>query len=272
MQRKFIQAREGNGENLAGKLGLSGVSAAAFPTFNLTGYALLGSQAIANSSIARVQSPIRDTQFQDSVSKFAGKHAFKAGIEYRFGFNNESNDLSSSGNLAFNRLITDLPGASSTTGDAYASFLLGAANSASISRTDVIPSRAGYWAAYVQDDYRITSRLTLNAGLRWEVETPRYVDGNKMNAFDPTAITPVSGTQGVVTFARRNGVPRTSFDANYKNFGPRVGFAYNSPWGLVIRGGGGLFYGPNVSNSITTSATLGYSDNVSFITSQAGTS
>ncbi len=273
MQRKFIQTRPGAGAGYADKLGFSGVSDAAFPTFNVAGYALLGSQGVTNSSVARIQSPIRDWQIQDSVSKVTGKHAFKGGLEYRRGFNNESNDLSSSGNLAFNRLITDQPGASSTTGDALASFLLGAANSASLSRTDVIPSHASYWAAYFQDDYRVTDRLTINAGLRWELEMPRYVDGDKLNSFDPFAINPVSGTPGVVTFAGRNGVPRTSFDPNFKNFGPRLGFAYNSPFfgGFVIRGGGGIFYGPNVSNSITTSATLGFSDNLSLVTSQAET-
>ena len=267
MQRKFIQTRDGADENLAAQIGLAGVSAAAFPTLNVAGYALLGSQAVANNSIARVQTPIRDTQFQDSVAKFAGKHAFKAGVEYRFGYNSESNDLSSSGNLAFDRLYSDQPGHSAT-GDAYASFLLGGANSGTVSRTDVIASRASYWAAYVQDDYRVTDRLTINAGLRWEVEMPRRVDGNKLNGFDPYAINPVSGTAGVVTFAGRNGVPATSFDANYRNFGPRLGFAYNTRFGLVIRGGGGIFHGPNVSNSITTAATLGFSDNVSYVTSQ----
>jgi hypothetical protein len=270
MQRKYIQTRAGGGENWAGKIGLTGVSAAAFPTLNVTGYALLGSQGVANSSIARNQSPIRDTQLQDSISKFAGKHAFKAGVEYRFGYNNESNDLSSSGNLVFNRLITDLPGANNT-GDAYASFLLGAANSASLNRTDVITSRAAYWAAYFQDDYRVTDRLTLNLGIRWEVETPRAVDGNKLNQFDRNAINPVSGTPGVVTFAGQNGLPNTSFDANYNNFGPRFGFAYKVPHfkDTVVRGGAGLFYGPNLSNSVTTGASLGYSDNASYVTSEA---
>lgn len=272
MQRKFIQTRGGAGQNYAAKIGLTGVSAAAFPTLNVAGYALLGSKAVANSSIARIQTPIRDLQIQDSISKFAGKHAFKAGIEYRRGYNNESNDLSSSGNLVFNRLITDQPGVS-TSGDAFASFLLGAANSATISKTDVIPSRASYWAGYVQDDLRLTPSLTLNLGLRWEIETPRYVDGDRQNSFDPGAINPVSGTPGVVTFSGRNGVPRTAFNGNYRNFGPRAGFAYSAPFmkGLVIRGGAGIFYGPNVSNSITTAASLGFSDNVSYVTSQAET-
>jgi len=272
MNRKFIQTRGGAGEDYAGKIGLKGVSAAAFPTLNVTGYALLGGQGVANSAIARVQTPIRDLQIQDSISKFVGKHSFKAGIEYRRGLNNESNDISSSGNLVFNRLITDRPG-SANTGDAFASFLVGAANSAAFNTTDVIPSRASYWAAYLQDDFRVTDRLTINAGLRWEVEMPRYVDGDKQNGFDPVAINPVSGTPGVVTFSGRNGLPRTGFDGNFKNFGPRLGFAYNAPFSknLVIRGGGGILYGPNISNSINVSATLGFADNVSYVTSQAET-
>ena len=271
MQRKFIQGRAGAGQDYAAKLGLAGVDGAAFPTFNVTGYGLLGSQGVANSSILRVQTPIRDTQLQDAVSKYAGRHALKAGVEYRFGENNESNNLSSSGNLVFNRQITDKVGASGTTGDAYASFLLGLANSASLNKTDTILSRASYWAAYVQDDFRVTSKLTVNAGLRWESELPRQVDGNKLNGFDPLAINPVSGTPGIVTFAGQNEVPNTSFDANYRNFGPRLGFAYSGPGALVIRGGAGIFYGPNVSNSVTTSATLGYSDSFSVSTSAAET-
>jgi hypothetical protein len=124
----------------------------------------------------------------------------------------------------------------------------------------------------VQDGFRATSRLTINAGVRWELETPRWVEGNKLNGFDPYAINPVSGTPGLVTFAGRNGVPRTSFDANYHNFGPRLGSAYNSVFGLVIRGGASIFFGPNVSNSITTPATLGYADNLSYVTSAGETS
>ncbi len=218
LNRKFIQTRGGAGENYASRLGLANVSAAAFPTVNVTGYALLGSQAVANSSIARVQTPIIDLQVQDSLAKVAGKHALKTGIEYRHGKNDESNDLSSSGNVAFNRAITDLAGSSATTGNAYASFLLGAANSAAFRKTDVIKSRASYWAAYFQDDYRVTDRLTVNAGLRWEVETPRFVAGDRQSGFDPVAINPVSGTPRGGTFSGRKGRPGCELDANYKNF------------------------------------------------------
>ena len=272
LRRKYIALRNG-GEGSASGLGLTGVSLAAFPTFSVNGFALLGSQATTNSSIARIQTPITDTQLQDFLSWFHGRHAMKGGVEHRQGFNRESNDLSSSGSFSFTNAITDQPGVAGT-GNALASFLLGLANTAGASRTDVIASRASYWAAYLQDDYRVTDRLTLNLGLRWEVELPRYVDQNRMNAFDRYALNPVSGTPGVVTFAGVNGVPRTAFDADYNNFGPRAGFAYNAPvWGgLVIRGAAGIFYGPNVSNSVTTSATLGFSDAISLTSGNADTS
>ncbi|MBZ5609686.1 MAG: TonB-dependent receptor [Acidobacteriia bacterium] len=272
-RRAFIQQRLGAGQGLAQSLGLLNVSAAAFPTMNISGYASLGSPASVNAAIARIQTPITDTQFLDSVSKFLGKHALKIGIEYRRGFNQETNDLSSSGALTFTRQISGQPGVSDS-GDGFASFLLGQANQASLQRIDSIASHASYWAAYVQDDYRVTSRLTLNLGLRWEVELPRYVDHNRMNSFNPAAINPVSGTPGVVTFAGVNGVPSTAFDANFANFGPRFGFAYSAPFArnLVIRGGAGIFYVPMVSNSVGPAASLGFADNLSLVSPNANTS
>lgn len=267
-RRSYLQRRFGSGQGLAQSLGLANVSNAAFPTFNINGYALLGAQGTANAAIARIQTPITDTQILESVSKFQGKHAIKAGVEYRRGYNREVDDIASAGNLVFTRQITGQPAVSGT-GDAFASFLIGQANQASLQNLDSIPSHASYWAAYAQDDYRITSRLTLNLGLRWEVELPRYVDHNRMNSFDRGAINPISGTPGIVTFAGVNGVPRTAFDPNYANIGPRFGFAYNATKSLVIRGGAGIFYGPMVSNSVGPAAPLGFSDNLSLVAPNA---
>jgi Carboxypeptidase regulatory-like domain/TonB dependent receptor len=271
-QRKFVQQRIGSGQGLAQQIGLANVSNAAFPTIGINGYAPLGSPGTINAAVARIQTPIADTQVLESISKFHGKHAIKAGVEYRRGSNRETDDITSSGALTFTRQITDQPGVSGT-GDAFASFLTGLANAASLQNLDTISSHASYWAAYVQDDYRLTERLTLNLGLRWEAELPRYVDGNRMNSFDPSAINPVSGTPGVVTFAGVNGVPRTAFDTNYKNFGPRFGFAYKVPFArnVVVRGGAGVFYGPMVSNSVGPAASLGFGDSLSLVTSNADT-
>lgn len=272
-QRKYIQQRIGAGQGLAQSIGLANVSSAAFPTFNISGYALLGAQGTTNAAVARMQTPITDTQVLDALSISRGKHAIKTGLEYRRGYNREVDDITSSGNVTFTRQITDQPGVSGT-GDAFASFLTGLANAASLQKLDVIPSHASYWAGYAQDDLRVTNRLTLNLGLRWEVELPRYVDGNRMNSFDPYAINPVSGTPGVVTFAGVNGVSRSAFDANFKNFGPRFGFAYSPGFinNFVIRGGGGIFYGPMVSTSVGPAASLGFSDSLSLTTSNADTS
>ena len=191
-------------------------------------------------------------------------------MEFRAGANDEIRDRGSAGNFTISPLITDLPGVSGT-GNALASFLLGEVNAASVQVSDKIPSRASYLAFYAQDDWRVTDRLTVNAGLRWEAELPRRVVGNKMNSFDPTAINPVSGTPGVVTFAGVNGVPERAFATDTNNFGPRVGFAYRIPGKheTVIRGGGGIFYGPTVSNTIGDVASLGFSTSASYVASQA---
>jgi Carboxypeptidase regulatory-like domain/TonB-dependent Receptor Plug Domain/TonB dependent receptor len=266
LRRKFLDTRPGYGDNLSAKIGLNGVSDAAFPAFSIPGYATLGNP----SAVYRFQTPILDRQVLDSLSWFHGKHAVKFGMEYRGGANDEIRDRGSAGNFTISPLITDLPGVSGT-GNALASFLLGEVNAASVQVSDKIPSRASYIAGYVQDDWRLSSRLTLNLGLRYEVELPRRVVGNKMNSFDPLAINPVSGTPGVVTFAGMNGVPERAFRTDTNNFGPRVGFAYRLPGAhdTVIRGGAGVFYGPTVSNTIGDVASLGFSTSASYVVSQA---
>jgi hypothetical protein len=267
LRRKFIDTRPGNGDNLAASIGLTGVSNAAFPAFTVPGYATLGNP----TAVARYQTPITDRQVLDSVSWFHGKHAFKFGGEIRLGANTETRDRGSSGNFTMTPLITSLPGVAGT-GNALASLLLGQVNAASILVSDQIPSRAAYWGVYAQDDWRVNGRLTVNLGLRYEVELPREVVGNKMNSFDPLAINPVSGTPGIVTFAGRNGVSQRAFATDYNNLGPRIGFAYRVGTGkheTVIRGGAGIFYGPTVSNTIGDVAATGFSTSASFVVAQA---
>ena len=286
LRRKFLETRPGYGDNLASAIGLTGVSNAAFPAFTIPGYGVPAGFVAGNvtipstgaalgnpSMVSRFQTPIVDQQFLESLSWFHGKHSLKFGAEYRAGANDEIRDRGSAGNFTVSPLITDLPGSSATTGNALASFLLGQMNAASVQVSDKIPSRASYLALYVQDDWRVTDRLTVNAGLRWEVEFPRYVLGNKQNSFDPLAINPVSGTPGVVTFAGIDGTPERAFRTDWNNLGPRLGFAYrwNTQHETVIRGGAGIFYGPTVSNTIGDVASLGFSTSASYSVAQAET-
>ena len=128
----------------------------------------------------------------------------KFGAEFRAGANDEIRDRGSSGSFTFTPLITSNSGAPDT-GNALASFLLGEVNAASVRLSDLLQTRAAYWAMYAQDDWRPTDRTTLSYGLRCEAELPRREVHNKMNSFDLTAVNPVSGTPGVVTFAGVNG-------------------------------------------------------------------
>ncbi|HEU5258660.1 MAG TPA: carboxypeptidase regulatory-like domain-containing protein [Vicinamibacterales bacterium] len=267
LRRKFIDQRPGLGTDLAATIGLRGVTAQAFPAFTIPGYASLSS-----ATVSRFQTPILDHQVLESLSWSKGRHAFKLGGEFRGGANDEIRDRGSSGSLTFTPLITSNLGAANT-GNALASLLLGEVNAGSVQISDLIRSRASYWAFYAQDDWRVTSRLTLNYGLRWEAELPRREVDNKMNSFDPLAINPVSGTPGVVTFAGRNGTPERAFATDWNNVGPRVGFAYQLTQSghTVLRGGTGVFYGPTVSNTIGDTAALGFSTSASFVVSQATT-
>jgi hypothetical protein len=217
-------------------------------------YVSLGSPAVA-----RFQTPIVDQQVLDSLTWSRGRHAYKFGGEFRAGANDEIRDRGSSGSLTFTPLITSNLGAANT-GNALASFLLGQVNAGSVQISNLLQTRASYLAFYAQHDWRVTSRLTLNYGLRWEAELPRREVSNKMNSFDPTAINPVSGTPGVVTFAGVNGTPERAFATDWNNIGPRLGFAYqvNRSGRTVLRGGTGIFYGPTVSNTIGDAAALAF--------------
>jgi hypothetical protein len=267
LRRKFIDRHPGLGEDLAGAIGLSGVSEQAFPVFTVPGYASLGSAAVA-----RFQTPILDRQVLESLTWSRGTHAYKFGGEFRAGANDEIRDRGSSGNLTFTPLITSKAGAANT-GNALASLLLGEVNAGSVQISNLLQTRASYVALFAQDDWRVTDRLTINYGARWEVELPRREVNNKMNSFDPVAVNPISGTPGIVTFAGVNGTPERAFAPDWNNLGPRAGFAYqvDDARRTVIRGGAGIFYGPTVSNTVGDTAALGFSTAASFVTSQATT-
>ena len=196
-RRKFLQQRIGAGTGLAQQIGLANVSAAAFPTLAIGGYASLGAPGNTNTA-ARAANPDHRYAGAGLGQQVRGQARNQAGLEYRRGANRETDDITSSGALTFMRgRSTDQPGVNGT-GDGFATFLTGLANIASLQRLDNIPSQAAYWAAYAQDDYRVTDRLTLNSACAsGRPRLPRSVEGDRMNSFDRAAINPVSGTPGV---------------------------------------------------------------------------
>src|SRR5262249_38883931 len=106
LRRKFIDTRPGDMENLAGQIGLKSGDEGAFPAFTIPGYASLGN----STRVSRIQTPILDRQFIDSLSWTKGTHALKFGGEVRLGGNSEIRDRSSAGSFTITPLITSLPG------------------------------------------------------------------------------------------------------------------------------------------------------------------
>jgi hypothetical protein len=248
----------GVGSGATQKLGLTGVSDNAFPNIAPAGYKALGS-----TNQERRQYPIQNYEYVDNISWILGKHALKFGFEARESANYEVNLSTASGSFTFATTPTGLPG-NAATGNGVASLLLGFPTAFSESQTQVINRHSWYLAGFVQDDYTVTSNLTLNLGLRWETDTPITDASNRMNGFDSTAINPVSGTPGVVKFMGLNGYSKQPYPTDWNNFGPRFGFAWK-PFhsdATVVRGGYGVFFAHPFDAGQPASAALGFSTSV----------
>jgi len=257
---------KGLGENWPSKLGIKGVPDDAFPQFTPAGYANLGS-----GSQDRRQYPIEQYHFVNNTSWIRSKHSVKFGAEVRPSYNVETNRTLISGKFTFNRPLTGLQGATNT-GDGAASMLLGYLSRFDQRGTPMLKRHSWYLAGFVQDDWTVRRGLTLNLGLRWEVDTPMADANSRFNGFDTQAINPVSGTPGVVRFAGINGWRIQPWDADWNNFGPRAGFAWR-PFGAqrtVVRGGFGIFFAHPFDRGQPTAASLGYETSTALITNDNG--
>jgi trimeric autotransporter adhesin len=122
---------------------------------------------------------------------------------------------------------------------------------------NVMPAFAQkYSAIYSQNDWRVNRRLTVNLGLRWDLQpgpTERY---NRISAYDFTAKTPF-GTQGGLYFAGANGNARNLWATEYHDFQPRIGVAYQVSHGVVLRGGFGITYLPTNTGYFSSPTSYG---------------
>lgn len=184
-----------------------------------------------------------------SVNHLAGKHELKIGGELRRHRLNFMQAGTPNGLFAFTAGAT-ASGTAGAGGDALASLMIGYVDN--WSRYEIPPFTAtqNYQVGgFIQDNWRITPKLTLNLGFRYDVETPRTERYNQMTWFDPSAAAPLTvpglNLHGAVEFAGVNGNPRTGFNTNWGQVGPRFGFAYNVLPGTTLRGGYGIYYDPS---------------------------
>ncbi len=259
------------------KLGISGLTPG-FPTVNFGQFtALAQNQAIIG--------PISNTfLYADSVSWTKGKHNFKFGEDLRR-LQHQSILPSQPATFNFSTLETGLPGASGTTGNEFASFLLGQVDSAGAYINNVTEgNRFWYSGAYAQDDWKITPKLTINAGLRWDIFTPYREVENRYSIMDPSKPNPAAGgVLGAYVFAGGNagtapytGTKYLTTDSSTQmhNFAPRLGIASKVTDRLVVRAAYGLSYYPDggLGGGNVQYVTDGFSTNASFISPNNGVS
>jgi len=240
-----------------------GAATGRFPTFNVADAANFG-------AIASRGSPSHTTLTSAALTKITGAHTIKTGYEHRFYAVNDYGREFSVGTYSFNRGFTQGPNpvqAGANAGFGVASLLLGTpASGFARLQTDGTAS-VKYHAAFVQDDWKISRRLTLNIGLRWELEAPPTDRYNVLSTFDPNVASPLRvpglDLRGGLTYPGVGGASRYQRDVNWNDFGPRFGFAYQATQKTVVRGGAGIMYVP-----ITVSlARTGYLNDTPMVTS-----
>lgn len=222
-------------------------------TQGIGGYTGLGRQG----SNPQFQNPfVVNPRF--NYSFVMGRHSMKTGYEYQSintdidDFNPKYGDFSYSGQFSRPTTIT-------TSNNLYnlADFLFGAPSAYSLNNSIIVNYRQRMHFAYLQDDFKVNQKLTLNLGVRYEFATPQWEDKNRLANFDPKTATLIQAKSGSI-------YDRALVDPDRNNFAPRIGLAYNIFEKTVIRAGYGTSYihfnrlggenllaynGPNVVNT-----------------------
>jgi hypothetical protein len=184
----------------------------------------------------------------EQLAWIKGRHNIKFGFEYLRGWYRRIDCNDCQGSISFSQDATGNPGVGGRTGSGYASFLLGLASGGNFNYSGDIEFFFPYYAGFVQDDFKVTNRLTLNLGLRYDLSIPKEETNHQNSNFNPTLPNPAAGgLPGAMEFAGdgpgRSGKRRFG-DTRKNAFGPRLGFAYKLTENTVIRAGGAIYYQP----------------------------
>lgn len=249
-----------------GKLGLRGLQYDLFPTvnFNTEGYTRFGDD-IASDNYFHTFTAL------DTMTLIRGNHTLKIGGEVQRHRDNYRNYGNGGGTFNFTRQSTGIPG-NTNTGDAFASFLLGEVQSGSAFFRDSIPgARYTVFGFFVDDTWKLTSKLTLTLGMRWEPVIPHSDPANRISYMDITA--PNAAAGNLPGAMRYGGTPDNGnryLNVLWHNYAPRFGIAYRLTDRTVIRTGAGIFNSNYINQGLGLPA-FGYSATASFASADAGT-
>ena len=241
-------------------------------------------------------SPYNSWQFLPNLSWNRGRHNLHFGFEFHYEARGNVSLGNAWGTLTFGsgltRQATDRS-LTATDGFGIGALLLGIPTSGSVDTNVTTYVTRPYYGGYVQDDWKVNDKLTINMGIRYDVQLPYLERYNRMNsAFNLTKVNPLSDQiianwkqiaaaynatnpkypypappakiMGVFTFAGVNALPRRQFYTDWTNLAPRLGFAYRLDEKTVIRGGAGVYY---QSMTQTGNSTTGFSAATSYISS-----
>ncbi len=249
----------------APKLGLknTAIPDLLFPELRFDGYSTWGRAEYGGSYN-------KTAAITNDLNWVKGAHTLKFGFMFQEDHYNGYGNHSASGSMGFSRLATSTPlDTTNTSGNAFASFLLGYVGSASMETERFVSNQWKHFAWYAQDDWRVNHRLTISYGLRWDY-TPPTVEGHHPDAysnFNPSIANPYAdGLPGVVEYAGfgegRLG-RRTLFNAWPYGFSPRIGLAYTINDKTVLRVSGARTFGA-IKNTGGSSHFQGFIGNYSF--------
>jgi hypothetical protein len=198
-------------------------------TQTITGFSQLGRQA----TNPQFQNPF-DVNPRVNYTFSLGRHSLKTGYEY-LAVNTDVQDTNPLMGLdTYSGRFSGPPG---TTNNLYnlADFMFGARSQYELADLLVVNLRQRLHYTYLQDDFKVSPKLTLNLGVRYEFATPFYEDKNRLSNYDPATNSIIQAKDGSL-------YDRSLVDPDYNNFAPRLGFAYNLLDKTVIRGGYGIGY------------------------------
>ena len=233
-----------------------------FPDFAWSGYAAMNGSAFDQRPKTQ---DLKVWEVTDNVTWIAGRHIAKIGGKFRRWVPLFTDSKQYAGQWNFDGSITANPASPAGTGDAFADFLLGYPRQVTRAfPADTFGGQANYWHVYVQDDFKVTNRLTLNLGVRYEYSPWLSGYRGQVGTFDPSSARPIivasesdqvdlgsqfAGDSAYALFqnyiqtSSQAGLPLSITKTDRAQFGPRIGFAWR-PFGetTVVRGGYGLFY------------------------------
>jgi len=199
------------------------------PTYDVVGFQQLGPTTNGNATFTTSV-----TQIVDNFSWLRGSHSLKFGTDWRFETLDILQPPNPTGSFQFSNILTSNLSGTGTpvtgTGNAFASFLLGQVQNFSIDVQDeTLKPRARIGEFFIQDDFKVTKKLTLNLGVRYTLNFPSTVVNDRGAIFNLE-------TQKL-DYLGNNGFPRTARNLEHLNFAPRIGLAYRVSDSLAVRSG-----------------------------------